>query len=540
MVDDFLRSLAERFDPAAEAGKTDPQAWLEHRLGAHGWSKQIEIMRSVQDNQRTAVPSCHGAGKSQVAAWTIARFIDTHEPGTAFVITTAPRAHQVRAILWRYLRKIHREANLPGHITDGPIPEWKIDGDMVGFGRKPADMDSETLQGLHEYRLLIVFDEACGINEGLYNAAESLMTNEGCHWLCIGNPDDRSSFFAKVCQTEPGWNVIPISAFDTPNLTGEKVPEDVAKRLVSREFVDDKAVRWGETSALYRAKVLGQWVDAEDGLIPLSWATAAVRRWHEWKDTGAEPETIPGRVVIGVDPAWLGSDQSAVVVRKGPVVLKIRRYNQLDTGQLTSIVLAEMRRWVSSVAVVDAAGVGAGVLDQLRAAEGARVIGFNGANRTDHRDKSKQWRFPNARSASWHRMRELLDPINGERICLPDDDQLIADITAPTYGPGASNTLVVERKDQVKARIGRSPDSGDALACCFWTDPPGKYLTGAEAVLAGDDDRPRPIRYRTGPGTEWEGFTPPPGYRQPSRRRRGPARTIYRQLPGGPGLPWRP
>lgn len=185
---------------------------VRNRVNGHAWSKQIEIMQSVQDNERTAVPSCHGSGKSQVAAWAIARFIDIHEPGTAFVVTTAPRAHQVRAILWRYLRRVHKKAGLPGTITESMVPpEWKIDGEMVGFGRKPADLDGDSFQGLHEYRLLIVFDEACGIPERLYVAAESLMTSANCHWLCVGNPDDRSSFFHKVCTTEPGWNVIPIS-----------------------------------------------------------------------------------------------------------------------------------------------------------------------------------------------------------------------------------------------------------------------------------------------------------------------------------------
>jgi hypothetical protein len=510
--DAFAQSLRDRFDPIREDGRTNPAIWLENRLDAHAWSKQLEIMQSVQDHQRTAVPSCHGVGKSQVAAWAIARFIDVHDPGTAMVITTAPRAHQVRAILWRYVRRIHRKAGLPGTITQGQVPEWHIDGDLVGFGRKPADLDADTFQGVHEYRLLIVFDEACGIREDLFTAAESLMTNEGCHWLCIGNPDDRSSFFHKVCTTEPDWHVIPISAYQSPNLTGEPVPPDVAERLVSKAWVDDKRLRWGEASALFAAKVRGEWADNEDGLIPLSWATAAVRRWHQWKETGAADTTIPGRTVIGVDPAWLGSDQSAIAVRKGPVVLSVKRYAKLDTSQLTSVVMAELGRWVDAVAVVDVGGVGAGVVDQLRHA-GANVIAFNGANTSHQRDKSGQWRFPNCRSASWHRLRELLDPAHGEQVCIPDDDQLVADLTAPTYKPGISNTLVVERKDAVKARIGRSPDSGDALAYCFWTDPPGRRLSTSDPL--DDTDRPlTPMPYRMADYQNWEGFTAPAGYRR--------------------------
>lgn len=507
MVDVWLRSLHDRFDPAREAGRTDPAAWVRDRLAAHPWSKQTDILNSVHDHQRTAVPSCHGSGKSQVASWAICRFIDIHEPGTAFVITTAPRAHQVRAILWRYIRRAHKKAGLLGTITQGQIPEWKIDGELVGFGRKPADMDADTFQGLHEYRLLIVFDEACGIGADLYTAAESLMTNDGCHWLAIGNPDDNSSFFHKACTTEPGWNVIPISALDTPAVTGEKVPDDVLQRLVSAAWIEDKKRRWGETSPLYQAKVLGRWVDAPDGLVPLSWARAAVQRWHTWQEhpdrrTG---HSAPGPRTIGVDPAWLGDDKTAIVVRQGPVILTVRTYSKLDTQQVASLVRAELHGHPGAVAVVDTIGVGAGVVDTLRAA-GENVIAFNGSASTTRRDNTSTWRYPNARSAAWHNLRELLDPTHGGQLCLPDNDELIADITTPTYGPAANAMLKVEPKDAVKARIGRSPDLGDALCYSLWTNPPGTRTSTGDPI----EDRdlgPYVVPYR-----DWAGFTAPRGY----------------------------
>jgi len=523
LADVFLQSLHDRFDPAREAGKDDPVAWLNDRLDEVAWSKQQEIMRSVQDNQRTAVPSCHGSGKSHIASRVICRFIDIHEPGTAFVVTTAPRAHQVRAILWRYIRRAHKKAGLLGTITQGQIPEWKIDGDLVGFGRKPADMDADTFQGLHEYRLLIVFDEACGIGSELYTAAESLMTNDGCHWLCIGNPDDNSSFFHKVCTTEPGWNRIRISAMDTPAVTGEQVPDEVAQRLVSKAWIEDKRLRWGETSPLFQAKVLGQWVDSPDGLVPLSWARSAVARWHQWQErpdrlTGHEP---PGRRVIGVDPAWMGTDMTAIVVRQGPVILSARTYSRMDTQQVASLVLAELRH-PGATCVVDTIGIGAGVVDALRHA-GANVIAFNGSASTKRRDNTGTWRFPNCRSAAWYNLREILDPIHGGQLCLPDNDELVADITTPNYGPVANGMLKVEAKDDVKRRIGRSPDLGDALCYSLWTDPPGNRVSTADP-LEPRDYSPRAIPYASNSRTleDWSphGYGPPPGPRRVYRSSR--------------------
>lgn len=485
-MNNFVNSLREEFNPDREDGITDPEAWLKHRLDGFAWSKQLEILRALDEHSRVAVPSCHGAGKSQLAAWAVTRFIDIHEPGTAMVVSTAPRAHQVRSVLWRYIRRIHSQGKLPGKITQGQIPEWTIDGDLVAFGRKPADMDASSWQGIHELNLLIVFDEACGIREEMFTAAESLMTSDNCKWLCIGNPDDRSSFFAKVCQTEPGWRVIPISAYETPNLSGEEVPDYVAKRLVKESWVRDKETRWGLTNPLFVSKVLGQFADAEDGLVPLSWANAAVSRWHDYMESkGVDAPT--GRTIVAADPAWLGSDESAVIVRKGSVVLSATTYGKLDTGQLASILHAEMRKWVTPVAIIDTAGIGAGVYDQLKD-YGHHVIPFNGAASTSRRDKSGTWSFPNCRSAAWHGIREALDPQYGATLAIPDNDQLIADICAPKYGPTAGAKLLVEPKDKVKQRIHRSPDLGDCLSYSLWVDPPG-------SSKATDNVRLAPLNY---------------------------------------------
>lgn len=488
---DFAAALADRLDARGQLSRwrTDPVAWATDRLGEHVWSGQAAIARSVDAHQRTAVQSAHGIGKSHIASRVICRFLDTREPGTASVVTSAPTTHQVRAILWRYIRHAHRAAGLAGSITQGQIPEWKIDGVLVGFGRKPADYDEAAFQGVHNLDLLIVLDEACGIPKQLWDAAESLMTNQGCRILAIGNPDDNSSFFHRVCTTEPGWNVIRISAYDTPNLTGEPVPPDLAARLVSREWVEDKRFRWGASSPLYLAKVLGEFADAEEGLIPLSWVRAAQARWEAWRERAdASPVTVepPGRRVLGVDVARFGDDKTAVATRQGDVVLDVQPYSQMDTTQTTAIVESKLAH-PGSTSVVDVVGVGAGVVDQLRA-RGKRAVAFNGSAATKRRDTSGSWRFANARCAAWYSLRELLDPALGATIALPPDDDLTADLTAPRYEPRAGGILWVEDKASVRKRLGHSPDHGDAVVQAFWIE----HIP----VEQGEERRrPRPVAY---------------------------------------------
>lgn len=195
-----------------------PVDWVEERItGYTVWSKQREIMASVRDNRKTAVRSCHGIGKSWTAALVACWWLDCHPPGEAFVVTTAPTGAQVRAILWRYIRRIHKRGQLPGRVNQ---VEWLIDDELVAFGRKPADHDEAAFQGIHARYVLVIIDEACGIPEDLWIAADALTTNPDSRLFAIGNPDNPASHFRKVCMDGSGWNTIGISAFESPNFTG--------------------------------------------------------------------------------------------------------------------------------------------------------------------------------------------------------------------------------------------------------------------------------------------------------------------------------
>lgn len=481
-----------------ELDGTDPVTWVNKRLKEHAWSKQADIMRSVDANPRTAVPSCNGSGKSHIASRIVTRFIDIHEPGTAFVVTTAPRAQQVRAILWRYIRRAHRKANLPGRITQGQIPEWHIDGDLVAFGRKPADVDADTMMGLHEYKMLIVLDEADGIRKPMWDAIESLMTNDvGSSVLAIGNPLDNSSHFARICDgSEPGWNVIRISAFDLPAMTGEYVPQDVADRLTSKAWVEDKAIRWGVTSPLYIGKVLGQHPDSEEGLIPMSWVRAANARWDDWNDNPLrDSHQPPGRRVFGVDVGHLGEDKTCIATRQGDVVMSIESWSKLDTVAVAGLVQARIDKAPQSMSIVDAIGVGAGVVDLLRA-RGRNVQAFVASAGTKRRDATGAQGFPNLRSAAWWNLRERLDPgqPGGATLALPPDDDLTADLTTPRWTPVTGGKIQVESKDDIRKRLGRSTDAGDAVVQVCWAEMPGR-VAGSEAA------KPRARRYAE--STRW-------------------------------------
>lgn len=475
----------------------DPVAWASQRANIHLWSKQQEIMQLLLDNRRVAVRSAHGIGKSFTAAVTTAWWLDVHPPGEAMVVSTAPSREQVHSILWEEIRKLHRNNGLRGVVQRSD--RWLLeDGTLIGMGRRPPDHAQSAFQGIHRKYVLVVMDEAGGIPAWLWEAVKTITTSPYCRVLAIGNPDDNSSEFARVSYRDPTWKSIKISAFDSPNLTGEKVPEELKHNLVSREWVEDVKLSWGETNPLYIAKVLGEFADSEDGLIPLSWTTAAQRRWDMWQEAGGLER--PGRRIIGVDVARYGVDMTALAVREGDVIRSVARHAKEDTVQTTQRVLAELA-WPKSQAVVDVIGVGAGVVDMLRH-QRQNVLAFNASEKTGRRDATGTWKFPNKRSACWWNMRELLDPSKQATLALPHDDNLIADLTTPGWTIGTGNTIIVESKDAIRKRVGRSPDAGDAAGMALWV-PSSHGSAGNDPATAHERKPSRRARSYANSGGTW-------------------------------------
>lgn len=457
----------------------DPVLWARERLGFHMWSKQAEVAMSLVTHKRIAVRSAHAIGKSALAAVLACWWIDTRPPGEAMVVTTAPSYEQVHSILWEEIRRRHSEGGLAGVVQRSD--RWlDSQGRLVGMGRRPPDYNPHAFQGIHRQYVLVLVDESAGIPAWIWTAVDAITTSDRCRTMAIGNPDDNSSTFAEVCLTDPGWKSIRISAFDSPGLTGEPIPRYLHHLLVDRDWVEDKRLRWGEDNPLYQAKVLGEFADSEEGLIALSWVRQAVARHREWEEAGRP--NITARRIIGVDVARYGMDKTVLAVREGDYIRDLHYYSKLDTTQTTSLVKAQLAH-PHSTAVVDVIGVGAGVLDQLRA-DRYSAIPFNAGAGTKRKDVTGTWRFPNLRSAAWWNVRELLDPAmqgdtdragprsEGPRLAIPDDDDVIADLTTPTWEPSSGSRLVVESKDSVKKRLGRSTDAGDAVIQSLWLDSP--------------------------------------------------------------------
>ena len=271
-----MRVMAkQRGDLRFSKYRDDPVGFITAILREWPWSKQREIAESVRDNRHTAVQSAHDTGKSFIASRIAAWWLSVFPPGEAFVVTSAPTFAQVRAILWREINRAHSKGNLPGRVNQ---TEWHIGNEIVAYGRKPADYDESAFQGIHARHVLVILDEAGGIPKQLWDAAETLTTNEGCRVLAIGNPDSPLTEFKRVCDAGTGWNVIHVDGYESPNFTDEEVPDDIRPLLISPMWVEERKQAWGEDSPIFISKVRGRFPLVPKGQVH-KWLTPT-RQWY--------------------------------------------------------------------------------------------------------------------------------------------------------------------------------------------------------------------------------------------------------------------
>lgn len=490
----------------------DPAAWVSERLHEHLWSGEVKILESVRDHRKTLVRSCHEVGKSFTAARAACWWLDTHDPGEAFVVTSAPTAYQVKSVLWREIGRAHKKAKLSGRLN---LTEWwaRVDGkdELVAFGRKPDGYDVSVFQGLHARYMFVILDEACGIRGPLWEGADSLIANDRGKLLAIGNPDDPRSEFYENAKPGSGFHVVEINAFESPNFTGDaSVPLNIKANLIGRTYVEEKRLRWarswrwvdaaGETcnvehgvrvvppcdptdeKAIAKAlslvnpywcsKVLGQFppVNAGGTLIPQHLIEQACDR-----------ELKPGTPnTLGVDVGG-GGDPSCICHRRGGVYRIVHEDNNPDTMQTVGNVVDIWRQTQSTEIRVDTIGIGKGVVDRLKELDELKgkveVVGVNVAV------KAIEPKFYlNLKSEAYWAVRSDFEAGSVDIDTL--DEELrsqLADIRGERSSKG---TLKIESKEDAKSRGVASPNRAEAMMLSRVTLPPSQRPAGGAAVLA--------------------------------------------------------
>jgi hypothetical protein len=249
---------------------------------------------------------------------------------------------------------------------------------------------------------------------------------------------------------------IPALLRDNPYLVGtgyartlDALPEPLRSQLLHGDFT---AAR----------------VDDPYQVIPTAWVKAAQARWEE---NSPYRERLSA---IGCDVARGGKDKSVFALRRGIWFAPLLRFPASDTpdGKSYAALLFKIltanksfEEDTRAACNIDVVGVGSSAYDHAREL-GINVWPINGAAKPYGRDKAGLLQFVNLRAYGFWLLREALDPNKGDGLQLPPDQELLADLTAAHWQPRPGG-IIVEPKDDISDRLGRSPDAGDAVILSY-------------------------------------------------------------------------
>jgi phage terminase large subunit len=483
----LARSLTDRWQGNSYAFAYDMwggERWeLPPRGVRQGKSCQADLY-SVVDRGETRISwaAAQKTGKSCGVVEIAIHWVLTKPHG--FVILTAPTYSQIVNILWRELTTKYHSARFPigGELFKTPDKGLQFPWGAGIIGRAPRDEDS--MQGLSGADQLYIADEASGIRTPIMEAILGNTVGGGTV-IITGNPLRSSGVLYESQTLKAGvWATLQTCGLDSPNFYGKNIPG-----LTSPATIDFFREQWGEGTPAWDARIMGRFPSTSiDTVIPLALADLARNRLTETK-----PE---GFLSVGIDPAGFGDDSSVIYFRRGPCPVAVLSFQGLDGPDLAGKfleALVPLRGHAEPIRVnVDVTGEGASCFDALVRAAAANGLELNGVNfgASPTAQPPVGPGYANLATQMWFELRAALEQgaaLPDESVCSRvDSAKLEGELVARKYGFDMQGRLILERKKDMKARIGRSPDRADACVLAHYQPPPaGHVQVRGQRKLAG-------------------------------------------------------
>lgn len=413
---------------------------------------QLEVLKDLDRGAtRISIRSGHGVGKTALLSWTVFHFLLMFFP--CKIAVTAPSATQLFDALAAEVKLWLRRAeeanpylkNMLTATSDRVFMTMAPEGAFLTY-RTSRKESPEALQGIHATYVMLIADEASGVDEAVFEAAAGSMSTKGAITVLAGNPTRATGFFYKTHTILRNiWKTYVVPCMKSSRVDPAYIEEERA---------------YGEDSNRFRIRVLGEFPKGDDDTL--------IARDMVQKAVGREVTPPRGEPIYwGVDVARsLYRDASALAKRKGPVLLeKIKTWHFPDTMQLVGAVVKE---WEATpmherpdAIFVDVIGFGAGVCDRLRELD-LPAVGINVGEAPGVMTKAVK-----LRDELWILARDWFMTL----VCsIPDDVDLIEELVAPTVAYQSNGNAKVESKDEMRARgvlNGKSPDRADAFCLTF-------------------------------------------------------------------------
>lgn len=493
-----------------------------HDFFGHNYTNDVKrLMQSVVKNPITVARSSTGTGKSHSASAMAIWFYKVFKDSQVYV-TAAPPLDNLRNILWGEILDVtqkHAEHFANDRITDLRIARSSrsfITGVTIPMTGTAAERKAK-FAGKHSSHILFIVDEGDAVPYEVYEGIEGCMSGGMARLLIMFNPRAQTGPIFEM-EAKNRASVIHLSAFRHPNVVTGK---DVIPGAVNRDTVVRRINEWtrpliegedSETSTCFAipdylvgvvAKslsgddypplpggsrviiepafsymVLGEYPSqADNQLISREWIDAARKRWDDWVAVHGEtpPSDTPPR--MGLDVAEYGTDFNVPVLRYGSYMARIRRIWQGVDTPITADIAADIcSHYGVTMLMVDGTGSGSGVASMIkRQRSGMRAISVKVANSPGNFLRTELGEFYQLRDQLWWAVREWLrDPSNNAM--LPPEPLLIEELLCPSYTVH-NGKIYIMKKDDMRAKLRRSPNYADALALTFVPSERAKVLT---------------------------------------------------------------
>lgn len=419
---------------------------------------QNEIHKQLETHRFCVLVAHRRLGKTVLSVNHLIKRAITDRKERGMYAYLAPFRNQAEQIAWGYLK--HYTSQIPAiSINEQKLSILLPNGATIRiFGADNPD----ALRGM--YFDGVVIDEVAQIKPTLWGEVIRPALADRKGWAAfIGTPK--------------GINLFSQLYDQALNLMSKGDPDWIAMlySVEQTHVIDEKelaALKVEMSENEYRQEFLCDFSAAQDnGLIPIDDIRAAANKFYR------ESEYMGAPLIYGIDVARFGSDASVIFKRRGLVAFEPIVIRKFDNMALADRIAVEMAKEKPDAVFIDS-GAGQGVIDRLRQMRFDVVEVPFGAQAIDKEQ------FANRRMEMWWHMAQWIK----QGGAIPPDPVLQGDLGAPTYGYTPKGPKILEAKDKLKERIGRSPDLADALALTFAAPVAPKLSRSMERAIYGVTD----------------------------------------------------
>ncbi len=414
------------------------------------WQKRV--LRAFNHNQRLAMKSCKGPGKTAVLAWLIWYFLLTR-PNAKIGVTSITSDNLgdnlwPELALWMSKSPLLKSVFNFGKTRITAKEKGKEDFWFVSAKSWPKSADatqqSDTLAGFHGDYVLFVLDEVGGIPDAVMASAKAALSGgKETKIVMAGNPTMLSGPLWRACNEEADrWHMTEITAD----------PEDPDRTpRVTKEWAREQIKEYGRENPWVLVNVFGQFPPASmNALLGPDDVSAAMKRHLREEDYTFSQKRL------GIDVARYGDDSTIIFPRQGLASFCFIQMKGQNTHAIAGRVAESKSKWKSEMETIDSTGGWSSGVEDLLGLANNPIIPIHFSS------KAIDPRYYNRRSEMWYEMSKWVKKGGA----LPPDDQLKKELVTPTYWL-EKGKFRVEEKEQIKKRLGFSPDRADALALTF-------------------------------------------------------------------------